>query len=179
MNNISDFICNNIIIPTTNMISYKKVKESTNDNDKYISSHSTSSNSTNSDNNTVEDSYDYNHEITRGKFKRVNRHLTIKIPNTRNSIRQNHLDENFDYEIDGESYFKHLNFAGQTYLQHFRAAMGYSWRSFKASFFFFTHALWPDIFQQTGSREIINLGDELIQKYRNRINYLTEHYRNN
>lgn len=179
MNNIQDFICNNIINPTTNIGSHVYRKLSFTEENDHIDvedvdvSISPPLTYKVKKIQTLEDySSDNIQEVTTGKFKRPVKHLTITIPEKRTS----HMDKEFNYEIDGDSYFKHLNFAGQGYFCHFKAAMGYSWRSFKASCCFFIHALWPDVFQQTGSNEIINLGDELIQKYKNRINYLSEHY---
>ncbi len=66
-----------------------------------------------------------------------------------------------------QSYFKHLDFASQTYHQHFKDAMRYSWTSCKCSFYFFVHAIWPDAFQHTGSDIIVELNDEILDKYKN------------
>ena len=50
-------------------------------------------------------------------------------------------------EFESEDvYFKHLAFANQTYWQHFMDSIKYSFISLKASFYFFCHAVWPDIF---------------------------------
>ncbi|NBO99436.1 MAG: hypothetical protein EBU90_04815 [Proteobacteria bacterium] len=76
-------------------------------------------------------------------------------------------------------YFAHLEFANQTYWQHFRASMGYSWRSFASSFYFFVHAFWPDIFQHHGSDRVVALSDELIDKYEQRIKAIAEKYATN
>jgi hypothetical protein len=69
----------------------------------------------------------------------------------------------------GES---HLDFAGQTYFEHFKDAMKYSCKSFKASFFFFIHALIPDIFTQSGSNCVHELSDTIKDKYNKRMTQL-------
>lgn len=66
----------------------------------------------------------------------------------------------------------HLEFAGQTYVQHFRDAIKYSMLSFKASICFLVHALLPNIFQHSGSDIIVGLNDEILQKYADRIEAL-------
>jgi hypothetical protein len=74
------------------------------------------------------------------------------------------------------NYFAHLQFAEQTYWQHFGASMGYSWRSFKSSFYFFCHAFWPDLFQHSGSDTIVSLNDELLEKCEQRIAVIAAKY---
>jgi len=59
----------------------------------------------------------------------------------------------------------HLEYAKQTYFQHFKDAAYYSWTSYKASFYFFLHAISPNHFQKSGSETIKSLNDILIQKY--------------
>jgi hypothetical protein len=71
-------------------------------------------------------------------------------------------------------YFKHLVFANQTYLEHFKDAIRYSFISLKASFFFFCHAVWPDIFTKTGSDTIHELSEKIYEKYHNRIYEILE-----
>ena len=68
----------------------------------------------------------------------------------------------------------HLDFAGQTYSEHFVDAMKYSCKSFKASLFFFTHALIPDLFTQSGSNCVHELSDIIKDKYKKRIDQLNE-----
>jgi hypothetical protein len=45
-------------------------------------------------------------------------------------------------------------------------AFSYSCRAFKSGFYFFVHALWPDMFEFNGSREIEELNSILIYKRR-------------
>jgi len=59
--------------------------------------------------------------------------------------------------------FNHLHFIGQTYTEHFSDSMNYSWISLKSSFYFFVHAIYPDIFITSGSKNILNLS-HIIQK---------------
>ena len=61
---------------------------------------------------------------------------------------------------------KHLNDIGQNYWEHFFDAISYSYISFKASFYFFVHSIFPDSFVFDGSREINNLNNILINKKR-------------
>lgn len=68
----------------------------------------------------------------------------------------------------------HLEFAGQTYSEHFVDAMKYSCKSFKASLFFFIHALIPDLFTQSGSKCVHELSDTIKDKYKKRIDQLNE-----
>ena len=68
----------------------------------------------------------------------------------------------------------HLDFAGQTYSEHFIDAMKYSCKSFKASLFFFIHALIPDLFTQSGSNCVHELSDIIKDKYKKRIDQLNE-----
>jgi hypothetical protein len=63
------------------------------------------------------------------------------------------------------SYFTHLNQVEQTYSQHFTDSIGYSWKSFKASFCFLCHAVWPDVFITSGSSYIMQLNDTIQAKY--------------
>ncbi len=57
--------------------------------------------------------------------------------------------------------FQHLKEVKQNYIEHFFNAMLYSFLSLKASFYFFIHAIWPDIFQIDGSRQILYLYNKL------------------
>jgi hypothetical protein len=66
----------------------------------------------------------------------------------------------------------HLEFAGQTYLEHFVDAMKYSGKSLKASLCFFIHALIPDIFTQSGSQCIHELSEIIKEKYKVRMRQL-------
>lgn len=66
----------------------------------------------------------------------------------------------------------HLEFAGQTYLEHFVDAMKYSGKSLKASLCFFIHALIPDTFTQSGSQCIHELSEIIKEKYKVRLRQL-------
>lgn len=83
-----------------------------------------------------------------------------------------------DLEIDQDVFFKHLEFANQTYWQHFKDSMKYSFTSFRASFYFFCHAFWPDIFTQTGSETVHELSSIIYEKYLKRINEIKESRQN-
>jgi len=60
--------------------------------------------------------------------------------------------------------FIHLKYVKQSYSEHFFDAMLFSFIAFKAFFYFFVHALWPDIFEFNGSKEIERLNNLLISK---------------
>lgn len=75
-----------------------------------------------------------------------------------------------------ESWFAHLRFANQTYFHHMKDSLHYSWCSFKASFYFFIHAFYPDLFQHSGSDVVITLNDDILEKYTENINRLTDRY---
>lgn len=64
--------------------------------------------------------------------------------------------------------FQHLQKINQTYLQHFKDAVSYSYVSQKASLYFILHALYPDMFMTNGSSEIAKLHEQL-QKKNNRL----------
>ena len=64
--------------------------------------------------------------------------------------------------------FTHLTLVNQTYFEHFLDAMLFSFIAFKAFFYFFVHALWPDVFEFNGSREIEYLNNLLLSKRRGR-----------
>ena len=72
----------------------------------------------------------------------------------------------------------HLEFAGQTYFEHFKDAMKYSYKSLKASFYFFVHALIPDVFAQSGSKCVHELSDTIKEKYNIRIAELNNNLSN-
>jgi len=63
-----------------------------------------------------------------------------------------------------KSVFKHLNDINQTYFRHFCDSIGYCGKSIKASFYFLCHAIWPDIFEFSGSDTINELSDILKTK---------------
>jgi hypothetical protein len=60
--------------------------------------------------------------------------------------------------------FQHLIRVKQDYWSHCFDAMSYSFMALKASFYFFVHAVYPDIFEFDGSREIEILNNILISK---------------
>jgi len=62
--------------------------------------------------------------------------------------------------------FSHLNRVKQHYWEHFFDAISYSFMAFKASCYFFVHAIYPDFFEFNGSREIEKLHDIFITKKR-------------
>ena len=62
--------------------------------------------------------------------------------------------------------FSHLTRVKQTYSQHFFDAIFYSFIAFKASAYFFVHAIWPDLFEFDGSNQIANLNTILADKKR-------------
>lgn len=59
----------------------------------------------------------------------------------------------------------HLTFANQTYYNHMRDTLRYSWASLKSSIYFAIHAFFPNTFQHNGSDLIVALNDELLEKY--------------
>ena len=63
-------------------------------------------------------------------------------------------------------FFKHLSTISQTYSLHWYDAMKYCGMSFKAAFFFFIHAFWPDCFVTNGSNTIFKLNDIIVEKYK-------------
>jgi len=65
--------------------------------------------------------------------------------------------------------FNHLNSVNQTYTEHFSDSMNYSWNSLKSSFYFFVHAIYPDIYKTSGSKTILDLSS-VIQNKLNKIN---------
>lgn len=62
--------------------------------------------------------------------------------------------------------FPHLTRVKLTYWEHFFDAISYSFMAFKASFYFFVHAIWPDLFEFDGSNQIANLNAILVNKKR-------------
>ena len=52
------------------------------------------------------------------------------------------------------SQFKHLQELNITYTEHFKNSMSYSIQSLKASFYFFIHAIYPDVYLTNGSNTI-------------------------
>jgi hypothetical protein len=60
--------------------------------------------------------------------------------------------------------FRHLEDVDQTYGEHFKDAMHFSWCSFKCSLKFFIHALLPNMFKTDGSREVMELNETIREK---------------
>jgi hypothetical protein len=69
-------------------------------------------------------------------------------------------------------YFKHLQFANQSYFEHFQDSLFYCGISLKSAFYFFCHGIWPDSFQQNGSETIHDLSNIIYEKYQQRIEEL-------
>lgn len=60
--------------------------------------------------------------------------------------------------------FSHLIKIKQGYASHFHDAFSYSCHALQASFYFFIHALYPDLFEVKGSQKIFYLNDMLRKK---------------
>lgn len=99
---------------------------------------------------TVRHIDDYNHTNEREP-------LINNTPTTTNSTQQ----------IPKTRWFKHLNTIDQGYFEHMSNALSYSWLSMKASFFFFWHAWYPDLFEWDGSNTIYDLNNVLKSKFQN------------
>jgi hypothetical protein len=67
------------------------------------------------------------------------------------------------------THFKHLEEVDQTYSQHLKDAMKYSWVSFKSSFFFFFHGLVPCLYEHNGSDNVSRLNATIAQKYQDKM----------
>lgn len=72
-------------------------------------------------------------------------------------------DEFKDEQVEVEStdsngsFFTHLQEDNKTYFEHFKETMTHSTKSFKASFMFFIHAIWPDAYTESGYTEISDI----------------------
>jgi hypothetical protein len=64
----------------------------------------------------------------------------------------------------------HLLYANQTYWEHLKDSMSFSYRSFKASFCFFIHGLVPNLYETAGSEQIHKLEKTIQLKYENMSN---------
>lgn len=93
---------------------------------------------------------------------------------TQTDFENNFLFDTNSFKYNNKSFFKHLEFANQTYWQHFGDSMSYFFQSCKSSFFFFFHAFWPDIFITSGSKTIHNLSKTIKNKYKTRIEEILE-----
>lgn len=60
--------------------------------------------------------------------------------------------------------FQHLEDTQQSYWEHMKQAMKYSWLSLKSSACFFTHAFWPDMYQGTGSTIVSELNETIAEQ---------------
>ncbi len=60
--------------------------------------------------------------------------------------------------------FIHLKKTNQSYIEHFCDSMNYCCISFRASFYFFIHSLWPDLYEFDGSKTINELNNILENK---------------
>lgn len=65
----------------------------------------------------------------------------------------------------------HLTRVKQNYWPHFLDAMSYSFMAFRASFYFFVHAIFPDLFEFDGSKEIEQINNIIAYKRKN-LNFL-------
>ncbi len=63
-------------------------------------------------------------------------------------------------------YFKHLEDVNQTYFEHFKDSIRYSFLCLKTCFYFLIHSIYPDLFIKSGSDQIKILHDEIQRKYK-------------
>jgi len=61
--------------------------------------------------------------------------------------------------------FKHLSDVNQTYTQHMKDSMKYSWSSLKSAFYFFCHGLLPCVYEHEGSDNVSRLHVKITDKY--------------
>lgn len=62
--------------------------------------------------------------------------------------------------------FEHLEDINQTYFDHLKDAIYYSFKSFQAGIYFLIHGLYPDIFTKTGSAIIFDVNSQINGKYK-------------
>ena len=60
--------------------------------------------------------------------------------------------------------FKHLQQLNITYASHFKNSMSYSFKSLRASCYFFIHAFYPDVYVYNGSKTICELNKVFNEK---------------
>ena len=60
--------------------------------------------------------------------------------------------------------FKHLEYAKQSYIEHFKDSIKYVKFSLQAVFYFTVHSIYPDLFEHQGSDVIKKLNDILQEK---------------
>ena len=65
--------------------------------------------------------------------------------------------------------FKHLEYAKQDYLEHFKDSMKYVGLSLQASFYFTIHSVYPDLCEHHGS-DVIKKLNEMLQEKISKIN---------
>lgn len=82
------------------------------------------------------------------------------------------LENNIQVKQQKKSFFIHLNFMNQSYFEHWKQSIRYCYMATKSSWCFFIHAFYPDWFQHTGSDIIIEMTDEILEKYTDSINRL-------
>ena len=68
-------------------------------------------------------------------------------------------------ESYNEIFFKHLDKVNQTYFEHLVDSMGYCGRALRSAFYFACHGIYPDIFETKGSETILELNNEIVEKY--------------
>ena len=80
-------------------------------------------------------------------------------PLTYTEFREELKDDNIEIDSieSNNSFFIHLNEDNKTYYEHFKETMTHSTKSFKASFMFFIHAIWPDVYTESGYSEISDI----------------------
>lgn len=100
--------------------------------------------------------------------KIINETIMISVE-TQTDFETNFTFDTNTFNYSNKSFFKHLEFANQTYWEHFNDSMSYFFQSCKSSFFFLFHALWPDIYITSGSETIHNLSQTIKNKYKRRI----------
>lgn len=61
--------------------------------------------------------------------------------------------------------FKHLRDLNVSYNTHFKHSMSYSLQSLKASYYFFIHAIHPDVYKDNGSLSVQKLNNKLNENF--------------
>jgi len=56
----------------------------------------------------------------------------------------------------------HLNNVGESYFQHMRQALSFTWAMLTASLCCLIHAFIPSVFEKTGSRVVTRLYDRMV-----------------
>lgn len=97
----------------------------------------------------------------------------LNINNKRDAFTQTETESLISTTNKKKYFFKHLEFANQSYIEHFYDSIGYCGKCLKSSFYFFFHAFWPDIFQQSGSNTVHELSNTIKLKYEKRMQELS------